>query len=182
QRRRPHGGAHARGGSERGERLVEGGRDHPARSAGAHRAAAVARAAPGIQRAGGPGSRGPASPRGRPGGAGDGGRHGQRGRPPAIARNALGIRPGGGVRRFGGARRRPGTAAALRVSSGIWLSYVLPDQCRDRAAGERAYPLAGPRLDEGSRESASGAHAGRTHLPWVIWGGERGRRELLSVV
>src|SRR5205807_10652351 len=108
--------------------------------------------------------------------------HGQRGRPPAIARNALGIGPGGGVRRFGGDRRRRGTAAALRVSCGVWLSYVLPDQRGDGVAGQRAYPLAGPRLVEGSRESASGAHAGRTHLPGVIWGGERGRRELLSVV
>src|SRR5205814_3207239 len=32
---------------------------------------------------------------------------------------------------------------ALRVSSGIWLSYVLPDQCGDGAAGERPIHLPG---------------------------------------
>src|SRR4029077_3063418 len=119
---------------------------------------------------------------GGPGSAGGGRRHGQRGRPPAIARNALGIRPGGGVRRFGGAGRRLGPAAALRVSSGIWLSYLVPDQCRHGAAGERAYPLAGPRFDKGSRETASGPDAGGPHVSGVVWGGERGRRELLSVI
>src|SRR5437762_13972148 len=52
------------------------------------------------------------------------------------------------------------SAPALRVSPGIWLSYLVPDQRRHRAAGERAYPLAGPRLDEGDRQSLTGAVAG----------------------
>src|SRR6266566_153841 len=72
--------------------------------------------------------------------------------------------------------------ASLRVSPGIWLSYLLPDQRGNRAPGERAYPLARPRLDEGDREGPSRAGSGRAHLPGFVRGGERGRRQLLSAL
>src|SRR6266704_2187393 len=65
----------------------------------------------------------------------------------------------------------------LKVAATIRL-----DQCRDGAAGERTYPLAGPRFDKGSREGASRVDAGGADVSGVVWGGERGRRELLSVI
>src|SRR5207247_10184936 len=103
-------------------------------------------------------------------------------RPLAITRNAFGIRPRGRLRRPGGVGRGPGAIASLRVSPGIWLSYLLPDQRGNRAPGERAYPLARPRLDEGDREGPSRAGSGRAHLPGFVRGGERGRRQLLSAL
>src|SRR5207245_9626461 len=76
----------------------------------------------------------------------------------------------------------PLAAASLRVSPGIWLSYLVPDQRGDRAPGECPYPLARPRLDEGDREGTSRTGSGGAHLPGSVRGGERGRRQLLSAL
>src|SRR5437762_426819 len=156
--------------------------DVPARPARARRAPAPARAPPGEQRAGGARPRGTAAARGGAAGAGGGGGDGQRGGPSAIARNAFGIRAGRGVCRSGGDRCRSRELVAFRVSSGIWLSYLVPDECRDGAAGERSYPLAGPRFDQGDREGTSRTGPGRTDLSRLVRRGQRSRREFLSVI
>src|SRR5438445_2436033 len=106
----------------------------------------------------------------------------QRGGPSPIARNALGIRAGRGVCRSGGGRCRFGAALTLRVSSGIWLSYLLPDERRNGAARERTHPLAGPRFDQRDREGTSGAGPGGADLPRLVRRRQRSRRELLSVI
>src|SRR2546430_1993049 len=182
RRRRSSRRAHARERGGGGERPVGRSGDVPARPARASRAAVAARAAPGQQGAGGAGPRVAAAARCGPVAAGGGGGHGQRGGPPAIARNALGIRARGGVCRSGGGRCRFGASLTLRVSSGIWLSYLLSDERRNGAPRERTHPLAGPRFDQGDREGTARAGPGGADLPRLVRRRQRSRRELLSVI
>src|SRR2546425_14106 len=73
-------------------------------------------------------------------------------------------------------------AVTIRLDQLERVDRQLPHQRRDRTPGERAYPLAGPRLDEGSREGVAGARSGGADLPGFVRGRQRGRRELLSVI
>jgi hypothetical protein len=64
----------------------------------------------------------------------------------------------------------------------VWLPYQLPHERRDRTSGIGLDPPAGAGADEGDLESPAGARPGGAHLPRVVRGRERGRRQLLPAL
>src|SRR5258708_37291760 len=67
----------------------------------------------------------------------------------------------------------------VRLSQRVRLLDGLPDQCGNRDAGVRAYPLAGPSVDERDREGLNGAPADGPDLPRPVRSRERSGRKLL---
>src|SRR6266545_4544444 len=65
---------------------------------------------------------------------------------------------------------------------GMWLSYVLSDECGNGAPGQRTYPFAGPCFDQGNQQSSARSHAGGIDLSGLVRGRQRSRREFLPVV